>query len=607
MSFRLKPLAVLLCAASPFLSIAQSTRLDAVQVTASRSPQRVSQALGDVSVLTRADIEAAGGRSLAELLAREAGIQVWSNGGLGKAASVSMRGMESRHTLLLVDGVPLGSATLGTPSWDNLPLEAIERIEIVRGPMSGLYGSAAVGGVVQVFTRQGGQGLRLNGAAMVGSFADRELSAGVRGGNDLLEGSLRVQARHQGGFSAANARAPFGNYNPDRDGFDQRSFSGRLALKLEGWRAEAMLLKSNGSSRYDDGPGADARSDLGNQVASLQVSGAFSKAWRTTLRVSRSEDEADTRASASSFTTLGLTSTVEDRLAWENGIDTPVGTVLGLLERTEQTVRRPGTAYAVSERRLNAAALGLTGQAGPHSWQVNARRDSNSQFGSQNGGAAAYGLQLTPMVRVGASWGSAFVVPSFNQLYFPGFGNPKLLPEESRQRELSVRWTSDELTARLAWFNYRVRNFISSGPLPTNIPQSSFEGLSASLETQQGPWLLTASLDLNDPTNQTNAASNFGKQLPRRVRESARVGADWRVGAWSAGASVVAFGPSFENAANTQRLSGFVVVDARADWKLSPQLSLGLRIGNLLDQRYETALGYNQAGRHAQLTLRFES
>ncbi|MFN7694923.1 MAG: TonB-dependent receptor domain-containing protein [Burkholderiales bacterium] len=607
MSFRLKPWAALMCAAVPFLSFAQSTLLDPVQVTGSRSPQRVSQTLGDVSVLTRTDIEAAGGRTLAELLAREAGVQVWSNGGLGKAASVSMRGMESRHTLLLVDGVPMGSATLGTPSWDNLPLDAIERIEIVRGPMSGLYGSAAVGGVVQVFTRQGGQGLKLSGAAMVGSFADRELSAGLRGGNEVLEGSVRIQAREQGGFSAANANAPFGNFNPDRDGFDQRSFSGRLALKLASWRAEAMLLKSNGTSHYDDGPGADARSDLGNQVSSLQLGGALSPSWRTQLRVSRSEDDADTRATASSFTPLGLTRTVEDRLAWENSIDTPVGTVLGLVERTEQTVRRPGTAYSVSERRLQAAALGLTGQAGPHSWQLNARRDSNSQFGSQNGGAAAYGLQLTPQVRVGASWGTAFVLPSFNQLYFPAFGNPKLLPEESRQRELNVRWSGETVTARLAWFNYRVRNFISSGPLPTNIPQSSSEGLSASLETQQGPWLLTAALDLNDPTNQTNAASTFGKQLPRRVRESARLAADWREGAWSAGASVVAFGPSFENAANTQRLSGFAVIDARLDWKLSRQLNLGLRLGNVLDQRYETALGYNQAGRHAQLTLRFES
>ena len=180
--------------------------LDPVQVTATRSPQRVSQALGDLTVLMRADIEAAGGRTLAELLSREAGVQMWSNGGLGQSSTVSLRGMESRHTLLLVDGVPVGSATLGTPAWDNLPLEAIERIEIVRGPMSGLYGSAAVGGVVQVFTRGGAEGLKLSGSAMVGSYTDRELTAGVRGGNDLIEGSLNVQRRNQAGFSASAVR-----------------------------------------------------------------------------------------------------------------------------------------------------------------------------------------------------------------------------------------------------------------------------------------------------------------------------------------------------------------------------------------------------------------
>jgi vitamin B12 transporter len=611
MSSKFKSFAVLAQATACLLfvraAVGQSTVLDPVQVTGSRSPQRVSQSLADVTVLNRADIEAAGGRTLVELLSREAGVQVWSNGGLGKVASVSLRGMESRHSLLLLDGVPVGSATVGAASWDNLPLDAIERIEIVRGPMSGLYGSAAVGGVVQVFTRAAGQGMKLSGSAMVGSSSDRELAFGVRGGTAVWEGALRVQAREQIGASSTNERVPFGSYNPDRDGFKQRSVSGRVALKLGGWRAEASLLKSQGQSEFDDGPGVNARADLANQVTAVQLMGAPAEGWRTLLRASRAQDESDTRASASPFSALGVIGTVEDRLSWENTVQTRLGSLLGLVERTEQTVRRPETPFEVSERRLDAAALGLTGQAGPHSWQLNMRRDRNSQFGSKNGGAAAFGLQMTPSVRVGASWGTAYVVPSFNQLYFPGFGTPTLLPEETRQRELNVRWTTDAVTARLAWFNYRVLNFISSGPQPVNIPQSRYEGLSASVEAQMGAWFLTASLDLNDPTNQTQAASNFGKQLPRRVRESLRLAADWRAGDWSAGASIVAFGQRFEDAANTQAVAGAVVLDARVDCRLSPQWKLGLRVGNVLDQRYETALGYNQPGRSAQLTLRFES
>jgi vitamin B12 transporter len=321
--------------------------------------------------------------------------------------------------------------------------------------------------------------------------------------------------------------------------------------------------------------------DLASDLLRLQAAGKLLPGWQTQLSVSRSTDAYDTLASASAFATLGRIETRQTQIGWENRIATPVGTALVLAERLQQDVSRPGAPFSVSDRSIDAVGLGLNGSSGGHLWQAALRHDRNSQFGGQTTGALAYALQWTPAWRAGLSYGTSFVAPSFNQLYFPGFGNPNLLPEEGRQREVGLVWRNGPVTSRLAYFDNRIRGYISGGPLPTNIPQSSFEGLSASLETQQGPWLLTAALDLNDPTNQTNAASTFGKQLPRRVRESARLAADWREGAWSAGASVVAFGPSFENAANTQRLSGFAVVDARLDWKLSRQLNLGLRLGNI--------------------------
>jgi len=171
---------------------APAARAETVVVTATRTPQRVDQALAQVTVIDRIRIEAASGRSLAELLASESGVQFWSNGGLGKAASVSLRGMETRHTLLLIDGVRYGSATLGTPSWDNIPLDAIERIEIVRGPMSGLYGSDAVGGVIQIFTRRGLAGFKPEASATVGSRSYGEVAAGARFGAGAFDGSLRL-------------------------------------------------------------------------------------------------------------------------------------------------------------------------------------------------------------------------------------------------------------------------------------------------------------------------------------------------------------------------------------------------------------------------------
>jgi vitamin B12 transporter len=217
---------------------------ETVVLTATRTPQRVDQALAQVTVIDRTRIEAASGRTLAELLASESGVQFWSNGGLGKAASVSLRGLESRHTLLLIDGVRYGSATLGTPSWENIPLDSIERIEIVRGPMSGLYGSDAVGGVIQVFTRRGQQGFNPDASAVVGSRGHGELAAGARFGTGVFDGTLRVQHLRTDGFSATHPGVPFGNHNPDDDGFEQTSINGRLGVRLGDWRVEATLLKS---------------------------------------------------------------------------------------------------------------------------------------------------------------------------------------------------------------------------------------------------------------------------------------------------------------------------------------------------------------------------
>ena len=452
---------------------------EAVLITATRTPQRVDRALAQVSVIDRARIEAATGRTLAELLAGQSGVQTWSNGGLGKAASVSLRGLESRHTLLLVDGVRYGSATLGTPSWDNIPLDAIDRIEIVRGPMSGLYGSDAVGGVIQIFTRRGQQGFHPDVSATVGSHSDREVAAGARFGSGAFDGSLRLQHRRTDGFSATTAQAQFGNHNPDDDGFDQTSVNARLGLRLGDWRADATLLQSKGTSRFDDGPGVDTRAALRTEVISAQLAGPVAGAWRTSFRASRSRDDYDTLASTRA-SSLGNIGTTQTQFSWENQIATPLGTALALAERVQQEVTRPGAPFAESERTVTGLALGLNGEAGAHGWQANLRRDRNSQFGNQTTGSLGYGYALTDTLRATASFGTSFVAPSFNQLYFPGFGNPNLLPEEGRQRELGLVWRNGPVTSRLVYFDNRIRGYISSGPLPTNIPRVKVDGISAS-------------------------------------------------------------------------------------------------------------------------------
>jgi len=577
-----------------------------VTVTATRVSTPVNQLAAEVTVIDRATLELSEGRTLVELLSQQAGLQFASNGGLGKTASLFIRGLESRHTLLLVDGVRVGSATLGTPSLDNLPLEAVERIEIVRGPMSSLYGNGAFGGVVQVFTRQAARGLSANAKVSAGSNDFGQAAAGVGFGNAAFDVAVQAQHTDTRGVSATNPGVPFGNHNPDRDGFRQNAGSLRLGWRPAGdWRVELLGLQSTGLSRIDDGPGADARAELLNEIVALSARGSVLPQWQTRLSYSQSTDAYDTLASASAFASLGVIQTRTRQASWENTTATPLGTALLLLEHTQEQVSRPGAPFSVSEREIGALALGLNGNAAAHSWQASLRRDRNSQFGGVTTGALAYGYALTPAWQLGASYGTSQVLPSFNQLYFPGFGSPTLQPEEGKHGELSLRYTVGEHRLRAAWYDYRYRGFISSGPQPVNLPKVEIDGVTLSYEGRWRALDLTASLDQTDPRNATVGNANFGKQLPRRAKRALRLGVDWAGGAFTAGATLSAFSYRYDNATNTTRLGGYGTLDLRGEWAFTPQARLGLRVNNVADKAYSTVLGYDQPGREAFVTLRW--
>jgi vitamin B12 transporter len=593
-------------AVAPADTVRPST-LDEVVVTATRTPSRISDTVAEVTVVEREDIERATGRTLPELLVRQPGLQMSSNGGLGKASGVYIRGLEARHTLLLVDGVRLGSATVGTPSFDNLPIAAIDRIEIVRGPLSSLYGSEAVGGVIQVFTRRGEPGLHPFAYASLGSRRYGQLGGGLSFGSGPLDGAVQWVGTGTRGFSATNPRAQFGNHNADDDDFRQKAGSARLGWKLnDDWRLDGLVLHSRGTTDYDDGPGVTSRARLTNDVQSLSARGRLASNWQTRLSFGRSTDVYDTLATASAFTPLGATRTEQRQLGWENTFATPLGTLLALAERIEQNVSRPGQPYSVSDRTIDAAGLGLTGEARGHAWQAGLRHDRNSQFGGQTTGSVGYGYALTRAWSVGGSYGTSFVAPSFNQLYFPGFGNPNLLPEEGRHGELGVRWTDGAQMLRVAWVDNRIRGYIPAGPMPVNVPRTRIDGVVMSWEGRWRGLAAGASFEHLDPRNQTEGSANYGRQLVRRAKDALRASADWSRDAFTVGGTLSAFSARYEDAANTLRLGGFTTADLRADWRYDRAWTIGLRLNNLANKAYETAYGFNQPGREAYLTVRWE-
>jgi vitamin B12 transporter len=594
----------------PGLALAQQGEAPAaaqvVPVTALRTPAALSETIADVTLLTRADLDQASGLTLTQLLARQPGLQSAGNGGLGQTSKLFIRGLEARHTLLLIDGVRVGSATLGLPSLDNLPLTLIDHIEIVRGPLSSLYGSAAAGGVVQVFTRRAGAGLRLNGSATAGSLGYGQAAAGIDVGTRSLDLSATLQHTGDRGFSATNAAVAYGNHDPDRDGFQQDGASARAGWQLApGWRLDALALGASGDVHFDDGPGADAHALLIDRVQSLRLSGQVSPAWRTGLSAARATDDYVTEASASATTALGATATRDRQFSWDNSVATPWGTALAVLDAETQQVSRPGAAFAVARRDIRGVALALDGAARGFQWQASLRQDHNSQFGHPATGALALGYALTPEWRVGASYGTSFVAPSFNQLYYPGYGNPALQPEHGASTELSARWTAGADAFHASWYRSRIRGFITAGEDPVNVAVARIEGLSLDGTTHWRTLTLQAALDHLDPRSQALAGSSASTQLPQRARNAARLNASWALEPATLGASWSAWSHRYNDVANTTRLGGYATLDLFAERRLAPEWSLGARMNNATGRVYSTAYGYNQPGREVFLTLRY--
>ena len=601
---RLAALPLALAAVFPPSAVFSQTQdaasLKAVVVSATRNPTRADDLVSDVVVIDRTEIEKSVGRTLPEILARVPGVQFSANGGLGKNSSINIRGTESRHTILLIDGVRYGSATTGAPAWDNIPVDMIERIEILKGPASALYGSDAVGGVVQIFLRKGATGFSPYASATLGSEKYRQLATGFAGGTGNFSYLLGLQKTREAGFSATNSRVPFGNFNPDRDGFDQDSLNASVAYQLNpAWKVDAGLLYADSVTHTDDGPGRDTRYALRTSVARTGVEGLVLPGWKTQLRYSQSVDSIKA-IEAAPFLFPSLFKTTQNQLTWQNDIDTPLGVALAGAEHLTQKVDST-TNYTAVERQVSSYFAGLNGTSGRHSWQVNARHDDNSQFGGSNTGFAGYGLSITPAWRVNVSHGTSFVAPSFNQLYFPNFGNANLQPERGRNTDIGITWSDAGHTVKLVHFDNKIRGFITSTTIAANVPRARIDGWTLAYGGVIGALALRASVDVLDPRNELT-----GLRLPRRSATQARLGADYTAGGWTYGGAILHVGSRFDDAANLNRLDGYTTADVYADYALSKNWKLQAKLNNLTNRQYETILGYNQPGRGVFVTLRYQ-
>jgi vitamin B12 transporter len=582
-------------------------QLQEVVVTATRTATRADDVMSDVTVIDQETLRRNAGRSVSEVLARLAGVQTSSNGGVGKTSSIYIRGAENRHVLLLVDGVRYGSSTSGTANFESIPLEMIDRIEVLKGPASALYGSDAVGGVVQIFTRKGRAGFHPYASLTAGEWDRAELATGFSAGTQNISYALGVQTQSEGGFSATNPRLGSTNtsgFNADRDGYAQNSVQASLNWQfVEGWSLDGLVVQADGVNHYDGGRNLfDVRGESTSSIRKIGLAGQVLPAWKSRFELSTSADKSTNLTS----TSTSRFNTEQQQWSWQNEVATPVGKVFGGVEALREIV--DGTQrYTVNDRTTQSAFLGLSGSAGAHRWQANARHDRNTQFGSASTGLVGYGYKVTPDLRVHGAYGTSFKVPSFNTLYWfdpvpTNFqGNATTQPERGENSEVGASLALGNQLLSVVHYENRIQGFITREPTVSNIPYVNLAGWTLALQGEGGRWTYRTALDFLDARNQLT-----GKKLARRADLQFSGTLSYALDSWTLGTTLLSTSDTFDNATNTVSLGGYSTLDVFASKKIRKDWAIEGRVINLGDKFYQTAQGYNQPGRAAYLTLRYQ-
>ncbi len=611
---RFKPAAYVLLGSFPF-SIGQlaAAPLDLEQqvVTATRTAQTAQQSLAAVTVLDRERIERSQAASLPELLKQVPGVSLANNGGPGKSTSLFMRGTESDHVLVMIDGIKIGSVSGGGAALQDLPLELIERIEVVRGPRSSLYGSEAIGGVIQIFTRKGqGQGVKPFFSAGYGTHDTYTGSAGVSGGDGRGWYSLGVSGSDTDGINVKSADTS--GYERDADGYRNLSATLSAGYRFDnGLELDANLLQAKSHNDYDSvnrarTSGFGANADGESRVFGTRARFSPLEPWRVTLQAGRSEDKSDAYQDGQFYSRFDSR---RDTLSWQNDVELAAGHTLILGADHQRDEVNGTTAYAEDSRDNDGYFAQYLGEVGRHDWQLSLRRDDNEQFGLHDTGNIGYGYALTDWLRATVSYGTAFKAPTFNELYFPDYGNPALDAETSRSLEAG-------LAGQHGWGHWAVNAYRTvvddliaydaSIFAPANVQEARIRGVELVLGSQLLGWDWNANYSLLEPENRS-AGANRGNELARRAKQLFNLDLDRRLGAFSVGASLHAEGQRYDDLANTRELSGYATLDLRGEYRITPEWRLQARVANLLDADYETAEGYNQPGQAAYLTVRYQA
>jgi len=583
------------------------TPLDPVAVTASRTPQPIADLLADVTVIQADEIQRSGAQSLTELLQRQPGVEITMNGGPGSTSGAFLRGANRGQTLVLIDGLRVGSSSVGATSLEAIPLDQIERIEILRGPASSLYGADAIGGVIQVFTKQAeGSTFVPNVVAGYGTYNTTNVNGGLRGALGPLRFSVQAGGTHSTGFNAIVNPDNF-SYNGDRDGYATENVGLNAVLPwAPGQELAVQYFRNRLNNQYDGGAGFDDRTITTLEAWSFASRNRIGERWTSILTAGEGSDDSLSQTGFGNYPFK----TTQRQFTWQNDVTLPLGALSVIVERREELLATD-TQFAVTERNTNSATGVYQVRYEAFALQANLRRDDSNQYGGHTTGGIALGYTLSPTWRVTAGYSTGFKAPSFNDLYYPGFSNPDLQPETARNAELAAYWTAShgELRweARAIGYHNQIDQLIvfqcdaSFDCLPRNVDRATLEGVTLGLDVTWRDTRVKASLDLQDPRDDAT-----GALLPRRARQHGALQLMQQAGPVQVGVEYIASSLRYDDIANLRKMGGYGIVNLTVDWPFASGWSLLLRGNNAFDKNYQLAADYSTGGATVFASVRWQ-
>ncbi|WP_148861522.1 TonB-dependent receptor domain-containing protein [Marinobacter fonticola] len=571
--------------------------LNPLVVTATRTVQTVDEANASVTVISREDIDRSSATTIEQIIRTVPGVSVTSTGGPGKQSSVFIRGANSDHVLVLVDGVKIGGATAGTAQLENIPLALVDHIEVVKGPRSSLYGSEAIGGVIQIFTRRGTVEPEVISEVSAGNNGTSRLTQHFAGGSGDTRYSLSASLYDTEGVDAQ----PDGVQN-DADGFESKS----VATSLDRHVTDNLLLGLNfmhaqGENDYDGSPSFGDRYWNRFVQQSGRVFADYAASDRVTVRAQlgfgrETNDNFVDTADFFDYETRRLQYLLQSDVSLTDHQLLTIG-----LERVDEEVDA-STQYTEEERYNNAVFVQWQTVDQPLHVTASLRQDDNEAYGEETTGIISAGYHLADFFRPYLSYGTGFKAPTFNDLYSPFGANPDLEAETSDTFEVGLKGSVGRVSYELAVYKTKFDELVVLSPpplfIPYNVDRATAKGAELSAAYKADGWSLEAGVGYTRATNdETNA------QLERRPKWDGRL-AGTKV-LEKVELNVELLGRTDAVDTGDARIPGYVIANAGAAYRATESLNVALEVTNLFDQTAITATGYAGQVRQVLATLRY--